>query len=608
MAEDQARTDRVFAFDDVHVGAADGCGADADHGFASPRLRLRHLFYPQVINAAEHNGLHFLHAGLPRRSAPARIMDCKSVRNGSASMYVTNLMNSDRFRRQRRASHGEIFAAGANNLAPQSWSGNAAAEMQPRPPFFPYHDARLARTLAPVLVALVFWGHLSVPAGVAVPALYVLPILLFIRTGRFWEPLLVAVAASAATITGAYLPHAGGSVEIDRLNLPLELAIIWLSAGPVAYHRVTSDSWSREIVRKQVALEQTIVRLERLRHALDQAAIVAATDQRGIITYVNDKFCEISKYSRDELLGQDHRIINSAYHPKEFMSTLWRTIANGNVWRGEIRNRAKDGTHYWVDTTIVPFLEHGKPRQYLAIRSDITQRKAAEAKLADQAALTQLGQLAAVVAHEVRNPLAGLRGTLEVLRRRMAASAKDRDVIQVMIERIDSLNAKVNDILRFARPQMPMLQSLKVASIIHDAVASACASIGPDRPEVVSARSSVFVRADPEMLRAALLNLLLNACQAGSTHVEIRTSSDADVCRIEILDNGSGIPQDAIPHMFEAFYTTKRTGTGLGLPIVKRLMELQEGTVSLKPREGGGTVAEVTIPLERPAAAAVNDA
>ncbi|MBW4487882.1 MAG: PAS domain S-box protein [Trichocoleus desertorum ATA4-8-CV12] len=137
-----------------------------------------------------------------------------------------------------------------------------------------------------------------------------------------------------------------------------------------------------ERIRAELIQRDLLKDLSDFKFALDQAAILAITDSRGVITEVNEQFCQISQFSRDELIGQTHHIINSGYHPPEFFRQLWSTITQGEVWRGEIKNRAKDGTYYWVATTIVPFLDTaGKPFQYLAIRFDITARKQAEAQL-----------------------------------------------------------------------------------------------------------------------------------------------------------------------------------------------------------------------------------
>ncbi|MBL8133333.1 MAG: GAF domain-containing protein [Anaerolineae bacterium] len=150
-------------------------------------------------------------------------------------------------------------------------------------------------------------------------------------------------------------------------------------------------------------LRRSVRILEDIRYALNEHSIVAITDQRGVIQWVNDKFTQISKYPREELLGQDHRIINSGYHTKEFIRHMWVTIANGRTWKGEFRNQAKDGSFYWVDTTIVPMLnEDGKPYQYIAIRTDITEKKLQDLALRRRAAeMETVAQVSAAVTQVV---------------------------------------------------------------------------------------------------------------------------------------------------------------------------------------------------------------
>jgi PAS domain S-box-containing protein len=341
--------------------------------------------------------------------------------------------------------------------------------------------------------------------------------------------------------------------------------------------------------------------LSDFKRALDHAAIVAITDVSGRITYVNDTFCKISGYSREELLGQDHRIVNSSYHPKEFIRELWRTIASGRVWHGELRNRAKDGHIYWVDTTIVPFLnERGKPYQYIAIRSDITARKLAEEKLAQQAALARVGQMAAVVAHEVRNPLAGIKGAVQVLMSRRASGDSEIPVMRDIVGRIDSLSELINDLMLYARPRPPRLNHIELRPLISDAVTIVRRDPAAQSIEMVIEGDDVSASVDDELIGATLLNLVLNAAQAMAGHgrIAVKLGKLGDFAVIEVRDDGPGIPPDIRHQVFEPFFTTKARGGGLGLPIARRTAELHGGSLALECPDTGGTVVTMKLPLK----------
>jgi PAS domain S-box-containing protein len=460
-----------------------------------------------------------------------------------------------------------------------------------RSPTAGWDDRRLL-TIAAVYAVSIFVLGLFLPLGIAISALYGVVVLfgLFIRHPAY--PLWAAGAVTLLTTIGAWLSPPGGEGELVHaiINRALTLVGIWVTAWLVTRYANVGR-----------ALDRSVKDLADTNFALDQAAIVAITDVKGKIIYVNEKFCEISKYPRGELMGQDHRIINSSFHPKEFIRDLWVTIANGRIWRGELRNRAKDGTFYWVDTTIVPFLDdRGKPYQYMAIRYDITERKRTEALLRERAALARLGEMAAVVAHEVKNPLAGIRGALQVIGGRMSDGSRDRAIVGDVVSRLDSLNEIVQDLLVFARPRQPRLEPVPLAELIETTTAllkKDAAHAGVDI-EVAGARP--VIRADAEQLRIVFLNLLINAVQATGApgRVRVRIAADDLAATVEIADEGPGIAPETRDKIFEPFFTTKHRGTGLGLPTARRLVELHRGTIAIDCPASGGTVVTVTLPIQ----------
>jgi len=371
--------------------------------------------------------------------------------------------------------------------------------------------------------------------------------------------------------------------------------------------------------RSPDALERSLKELADIKFALDQSTIVAITDQRGIINYVNDQFCRISKYSRDELVGQDHRIINSGFHPKDFIRDLWTTIASGKVWKGELRNRAKDQSIYWVDTTIVPFLNpDGKPYQYVAIRHDITQRKLAEAQVLDQgvqlqraAQLSFVGELAAGLAHEIKNPLAGIQGVVDILIRRRDKNDPEREALEGMRHEVTRIDNTVRLLLDRARPRLVSLRETSLRDLVVRSVNLARAqvtnAIGSEKQVKIdfeAPEDPVMISIDPGQIEDAVLNLIINAIEAVDVdgQVTIRLSTpqdDAEEIAIEVSDNGTGISEPDLSKVFDPFFTTRQSGTGLGLPSVRRIARLHGGGVDVESSPGQGSVFTIRLPLIR---------
>ncbi len=380
-------------------------------------------------------------------------------------------------------------------------------------------------------------------------------------------------------------------------------------------------------------LAQTQSEVSDYKHALDESAIVAITDQKGTIKHVNNNFCKISKYSREELLGQDHRIINSGYHSKEFIRNIWVTIANGKVWRGELRNRAKDGTIYWVDTTIVPFLnEEGKPFQYLAIRSDITQRKLAEEQilkinedlenkvrertlelthaLEKEKELNEMkSRFVSIASHEFRTPLSAILSSTSLVEHYINPEQEEKR--KKHIDRIKSsvrnLTSILDDFLSLEKLEQGKVEAhsseFNLKEFVHDAI---------EEIEGMSKRKhqkfnfeydgAQEIYQDKKILRNVLLNLLSNAVKYSAEGKEIHVAAkvEEDMVTLSVRDEGIGIPAEAQKHLFDKFFRAKNAtniqGTGLGLNIVQRYVELLDGTISFTSKEHQGTTFFVQFP------------
>jgi two-component system, cell cycle sensor histidine kinase and response regulator CckA len=356
--------------------------------------------------------------------------------------------------------------------------------------------------------------------------------------------------------------------------------------------------------------------LSDIKFALDESAIVAITDQTGKITYVNDKFCEISKYSREELLGQDHRLVNSQYHPKEFIRNLWTTIAGGKVWRGEMRNRAKDSTIYWVDTTIVPFLdEREKPYQYAAIRYDITEQKRIENQLLRAQRMESIGTLAGGIAHDFNNILAPVLMATEMLQLN-AFDPETKRWLAIIRENAERGADLVKQVLTFARGLEGERIIVQVKHIIKDLVKVLKQTL----PKSINVKYEIepelwIVQADPTQIHQVLMNLCINARDAmllGGTLTltaqniildehYARVHIDAvpgEYLLITVADTGAGIPEEIQDRIFDPFFTTKEIGkgTGLGLATTITIVRSHGGFINVYSEPNRGTKFSFYIP------------
>ncbi|MEO5995371.1 MAG: PAS domain-containing sensor histidine kinase [Chitinophagaceae bacterium] len=410
----------------------------------------------------------------------------------------------------------------------------------------------------------------------------------------------------------------------------------------VGYGKVTRDMTSKkhaneEIKHLNIELKSQLQKSESetldYKHALDESSIVAITDQKGIIKHINENFCKISKYRCDELIGKDHRIINSGYHSKEFIRELWMTIANGMIWRGEIKNRAKDGSIYWVDTTIVPFLnENGKPYQYLAIRSDISQRKLAEEDILNinkdlekrinertfeltealerEKELNEMkSRFVSMASHEFRTPLTTILSSISLIEhyKTQDQELKRQKHVERIMSSVSNLTDLLDDYLSLDKLEQGRVEIKILNFDLHPFIEEIIGQMDgmlKKKDQKISFRINgpANIQQDKKIVRNVLLNLLSNAVKYSPVKKEIAVlvTVKKGLVSISVEDEGIGIPQACQKDIFNKFFRANNAiniqGTGLGLNIVTKYVQLLGGTIHFISVENKGSTFTVEFP------------
>ncbi len=375
--------------------------------------------------------------------------------------------------------------------------------------------------------------------------------------------------------------------------------------------------------RNNEELTEALAQIESQKRAMNEHSIVVATDPSGNITYANDKFCEISKYSREELIGQDHRIINSGHHSRAFFADLWTTIAGDRVWRGEVCNRAKDGSKYWLNTTIVPFKnDAGRITQYVACRTDITEQKRTEEALRKSLAAAESAESAdraksdflANMSHEIRTPMTAILGFAENMLDPDQSEPERLQSVHTIRQNGEFLLGIINDILDLSKIEAGKItvenRNCQPCDIVAEVSSLMSAQAGakglPFIVEYVGKIPETIV-SDATRLRQILINLVGNAIKFTKTG-EIRLAityvgaTEDPSLQFDVIDSGRGMTQDQQRNLFQPFMqadtstTREFGGTGLGLAISKRFAELLGGDVIVvKTGIGTGTTFRATV-------------